>query len=147
MPETICLDASVVAKLFLPEPGSEDAERLFQRALDTGIVLVAPTLLVVEVMSVLRKQARRGHLTLEQAGAAARSLLDLPIEEVAGREIHERAWRLAGDLDLPVGYDAMYLAVAEARGAVLWTADRLLFDKAMQTGYVRFLGRDPLGMS
>lgn len=145
MPEALCLDASVLVKLYLPEPGSEDATRLLEWALDHDADLLGPAFVLAEVLSVLRKHAHRGVVLPKQAEAALESLLVLPIRQVDGREVYERAWRIAGELDLPVIYDAVYLAVSELNGVTFWTADRELFERANDRGYLRLLGQDTFG--
>ena len=130
MNKAICLDASVLVKLYLPEQGSEIAENLVSRTLAQSIDFIGPTLLLTEVLSVLRQNIQRSRLTPEQSEVAATSLLALPIELVDGVEVQKRAWKIASDLNLPVIYDATYLAVSELRQAPLWTADKRLFEKA-----------------
>ena len=140
MARAICLDASVLVKLYLPEPGSESAENLVTRALAQGVDLLGPTLLLAEVLSVLRQNIQRARITRTQSDVAATSLLALPIELVDGVDVHRRAWQIASDLNLPVIYDAMYLAVSELRQAQLWTADRVLFQKAGDKRDLHMLG-------
>ena len=140
MARAICLDASVLVKLYLPEPGSESAENLVTRALAQGVDLLGPTLLLTEVLSVLRQNIQRARITRKQSDVAATSLLALPIELVDGVDVHKRAWQIASDLNLPVIYDAMYLAVSELRQAQLWTADRVLFQKAGDKRDLHMLG-------
>lgn len=129
----------------MPEPGSEAADRLLAEALERGVDVIGPAFLPVEVLSVLRKHVHRGTVTPEQADRSVASLLVLPIEPVDGREVYDLAWRIAGELSLPVVYDAVYLAVSELRRAEFWTADRVLFEKAKGRGYVRLLGEGANG--
>ena len=144
MPGSLVLDASVLVKLYLPEAGSEAAEALVDNALATGDDLFGPAFLPAEVLSVLRRALQRGIVSPEQADVAFDSFFSLPIEYVDGREVYERAWRLAVDLDLPVLYDAAYLAVAELRQATFWTADETLTRTAASRPYVRVLPAGPL---
>jgi len=51
------VDASVVAKWFLPEPHKDKAETLLRDFLDEKIELTAPELLVVEVGNLLWKRS------------------------------------------------------------------------------------------
>lgn len=140
MNRAICLDASVLVKLYLPEPESESAEKLVSLALAQDVDLIGPTLLLTEVLSVLRQNIQRSRITPEQSDAAASSLLALPIELVDGVDVHKLAWKIASDLNLPVVYDAVYLAVSELRQAPFWTADRILFQKATDKQDIHMLG-------
>ena len=51
------VDASVVAKWFLPEPHKDNAERLLRDFLSETVELMAPDLLVVEVGNLLWKRS------------------------------------------------------------------------------------------
>ena len=143
--KVICLDANVLAKVYLPEPEREAAKALLRKAVQRENTLVGPAFLFAEVLSVFRKRIRRKELAIEIGEGAVRSLLALQMEVVDGSDVYERAWRIAARLDLLVIYDALYLAVAELRQAVFWTADRPLYEKAKGFGYLRLLGQDELG--
>lgn len=145
MADALCLDASVLVKVYLPEPGSEEAARLLEWALDHDADLLGPTFVLAETLSVLRKHVHRGVVLPDQAEAALNSLFSLSIRQVDGREVYERAWRIAGELGLLVIYDAVYLAVSEINDVPFWTADRELFDRAKDRGYLRLLGQDTFG--
>jgi len=54
--------------------------------------------------------------------------------------MYRLAWEIAEELGMPTIYDAVYLAVAELRGAIFWTADDKLFARARARPYVRLLG-------
>lgn len=142
--DAVCLDAGVLVKVLLPEPGSEEAERLLGWALERDLDLIGPAFLLAEVLSVLRKHVHRGALSEEHACRALDALFKVPLDLIDGKEVYERAWRIAGALALPVVCDAVYLACAEMREAVFWTADEALFQQARDRGNVRLLGRDSM---
>ncbi len=142
MAEVLCLDSSVLVKLVMPEPGSEEAHRLVDGALANHGELIGPAFLLAEALSVLRGKALRGLLTPEDADEAAGYLLSLPLVEVSGPEVYRKAWEIAGRLEMPVIYDAVYLAVAELQGAAFWTADEALYRRARDRGYLQLLARD-----
>jgi predicted nucleic acid-binding protein len=128
--ERLVIDASVAVKWVVHEPGSDRAELL----LDHG--LVAPELLVAECANVLWKKVRRGELTKEEADVAAQTLEQADITLVSTRRYLARATAIAVQFDHPA-YDAMYLAVAEATGLRLVTADDRLVRK-LREGRHRF---------
>lgn len=88
-----------------------------------GEVVVGPDLLRVEVASVLRRHAQAGHLTPEQAGAALDDLVEFPIMVFPTAPLLRRVWQLRQNLTT---YDGCYVALAEAVGSTLVTADRRL---------------------
>lgn len=142
MAETVCLDASVLVKLVLFEPGTEEALQLVSGVLEDHGELVGPAFAMVETLSVLRGKVQRGLLAPEEAEEAMDELLSLPMVEVSGQEVYRKAWEIAGRLEMPVIYDAVYLAVAELHAAAFWTADEALYRRARNKGYLHLLAGD-----
>lgn len=85
--------------------------------------LAAPHLLDAEVGHVLRRHARRGDLGAVVARLLLDDLVDLPLVRFDHGPLLDRAWDLRGDVTF---YDALYLALAEALDAPLWTRDAAL---------------------
>lgn len=123
------LDASVLAKLFLPEPLSDAAERV---ARDHRLI-VAPDLARLEVASAITRAARTGTVTTAYARgrlAAWRGFADLGnVRMVASADLQPAAEELSLALRHPLA-DCLYLALAEGRQLPLITADRPFVDKA-----------------
>jgi predicted nucleic acid-binding protein len=115
------IDASVAAKWFIPEAGSEAALAY----LDDEHKLLAPDLLWPELGNVLWKKARRGELSADEA----RDVLDLarraPLLTRPSGPLTPAALELALALDCTV-YDGLYLALAVQSDSVLITADEAL---------------------
>ncbi|MGI9602353.1 MAG: type II toxin-antitoxin system VapC family toxin [Acidimicrobiales bacterium] len=82
--------------------------------------LAGPELLPVEVFSVLRQQRLRERVSNEQAAQAVQTMMDLPVRLYPARPLLERMWQLR---DTITAYDAAYVALAEALGGALLTAD------------------------
>jgi len=82
--------------------------------------LVAPELLDVEVLAVLRREVLAGRLAERRAREAVVDLRDWGVERIAHRPLLERAWELRGHV---TAYDALYVVVALTRSAPLVTAD------------------------
>ena len=74
-------------------------------------------------MSVLRRHAGIGDLTPGQADAAVGDLLEFPVRIFPTNPLMRRVWELRPNLS---AYDGCYVALAEAVGAPLLTADRRL---------------------
>lgn len=87
----------------------------------------APHIVDVEVFGVIRRELRRGLLDQTAAEQAVEDLRDWPAERFGHRMLLSRAWELR---DTVRGWDAMYVALAEALGAPLLTADRRLASAA-----------------
>jgi len=123
--ERLVVDASVAVKWVVPEPHSDQAAALLDHT------LVAPDLFFAECANVLWKKLRRGDLTEEEASIAARTLEQVDVVVVPSRAYLGRAVAIAAALEHPA-YDAIYLAVAEAFGLRLVTADARLIRKMRQ---------------
>jgi predicted nucleic acid-binding protein len=116
----LVVDASVVIEVLLRTPRARAIEaRLF-----AGLAAWhAPHLLDVEVAQVLRRFVARGRVSPAR-GAAALRLLDLfPLTRHPHQPLLARIWKLRPKLS---AYDATYVALAEAVGGTLLTADERL---------------------
>lgn len=113
----IVVDASAVIELWLRSPLCARVEtRLFEHP----VALHAPQLLDVEVLQVLRRFESRNEVSPAR-GAAAVSLLEaFPMRRHSHMPLLTRIWSLRANL---TAYDATYVALAEAMGAVLVTCD------------------------
>ena len=125
--ERLVVDASIAIKWVITEAGSDRAVIL----LDHG--LVAPDLLFAECANILWRKWRYGLVTEQEAGIAARTLEQADIAVVPTRGYLARAVEIAAELDHPAS-DAIYLAVAEAFGLRMTTADHRLIRKLDQAG-------------
>ena len=109
------LDAGVVVDLLV---GRLDETALAEE--EAGV----PHLLDSEVTSVLRRLVLRGDLSVEQWDAAMSRFLELDLERFPADRLRPRMWELRANL---TGYDATYVALAEAVGATaLLTTDARL---------------------
>jgi predicted nucleic acid-binding protein len=83
----------------------------------------APHIVDVEVFSVIRREHLHGLLDRTEASQALEDLESWPGERFGHRFLLERAWQLRETVR---GWDAMYVALAEALDAILVTTDRRL---------------------
>ena len=125
----LVLDASVTVKMFIDEEGSASSRALIA----SGAQFIAPSLVLVEVGNVLLKRFRRRELVGAYAAdvlARATMLFDefVPIEN-----LNMRAFEIAADCGTSA-YDALYLALAEAKGWPLATADLRLVQRLKASG-------------
>lgn len=112
----IVVDASVVVAYLC---GEADAEE--QAAVTSGAR--APALIDVEVTQTLRGLVRGGKIDISFAEAARVDLMDLGLTRYPDVSLLARAWGLR---DVCSTYDALYLALAEALDAALYTRDARL---------------------
>lgn len=115
----IVVDASIIATTLLDD--AEDGAFLRERL--RSCRLAAPDVIDLEVLSVIRRLHRAGRVTAIRASQAVDDLSDLRIERAPHRLLLRRCWELRSNL---TPYDAAYLALAEALGAPLLTADARL---------------------
>jgi predicted nucleic acid-binding protein len=115
----LVVDASVLAPAVADAGPDGDACRARLKGHD----LAAPDLLRVEVASVLRRQLAHGALSARQAANAIDDLLQLPVEIYPTTPLLWRTWQLRDNL---TAYDSCYVALAEALGCPLITADHRL---------------------
>jgi predicted nucleic acid-binding protein len=126
------VDASVFAKLFIEEEGSDKATELMSIHVRGGLRFSAPTLVLYELGNVFWKHPQ---ITHEKAYEFLRRFLDLQIRLV---DIHSddnllRDTCNASRTSNLTFYDASYLAVAKNNDAKLITADEELHAKAPGT--------------
>lgn len=81
---------------------------------------IAPHVIDVEVFGVIRRHHLLGYLDTTAAAQAVDDLRDWPGERVGHRALLGRAWELRATVR---GWDAMYVALAEAFDAALLTLD------------------------
>lgn len=127
---TVCVDASIVIQRVV----SNAAEDLWETWTQSGVRLIAPTLLYYEVTNGLYRYLKAGIFSLETVEKTLRAAMALPIELVGEADLHQRAKDLAAKYNLPAAYDAHYLALAEPLEVELWTADARLFNAVQPFG-------------
>jgi len=119
----IVTDASTIIKWFIPEEHHQEARALRDDYLDGEHKLIAPALLPFEVINGLRYATDFDTGELEDASQA---ITDYGIEFVSFPMCGSVA-TVAEDIDNTV-YDAAYVALADARNATMYTADKALHD-------------------
>lgn len=115
----LVVDASVLFEVVADTPS---AEALRERLADDPDH-AAPQIIDVEVFAVIRRQHLEARLDRTAAFQAVSDLRDWPGERYGHRPLLERAWDLRQTVR---GWDAMYVALAEALDAPLLTADARL---------------------
>jgi len=127
--DELVMDATVAAKCFFHEDGSEIAVPMVA----AGVRLVAPDLIHTEFAAIAALKARRGETTPEIAAAAVAHLGGLLDLSVPVRPLASRAGVLAKRLGCSAE-EGVYLALAEQRGRRLVTADEAFVRRVTDGG-------------
>lgn len=109
------IDASAAAEYLLRTPlGLKLADLI------VGVFLIAPELIDVEVLSVMRRAVLRHNLEERRAWFALEDLRDWPIDRISHTALVREAWSHRHNVS---AYDAFYVAAARIYDAPLLTAD------------------------
>jgi predicted nucleic acid-binding protein len=130
----IVIDASVLANVIGDD--GQDGQRARGELRSAGDI-VAPDLVDVETVSVLRRRWLAGVLSDDRFAAAVEDLQQLPIERVPALRLMRRAFELRANV---TAYDASYVALAELLACELLTADGRLARAPGPRCTIRLLG-------
>jgi predicted nucleic acid-binding protein len=129
----LVIDASLAYRLIVPSRDREKLRSLMDQWLHAQHPFAAPSLWLYELTSALVKSAHFGELSEDDAHRALQSMQAFPIELVMPSPVlTEAAFAWSLRLQRTNAYDAFYLALAEALGCELWTADRRLVNAVGQ---------------
>ncbi len=115
----LVVDASCLYEVLADTPRANDIRR--RLASDTDHA--APSVLDVEVVSVIHRDYLLGRLDATAAGQAVEDLRDWPGERFGHQPLLGRVWELKGSVR---AWDAFYVALAEVMQATLVTSDARL---------------------
>lgn len=116
-------DANVIVRALVD--GASDAVEWIESLRDRTVRAIAPDLIYAETSHALVRHIRTGNLGLPDAVGLLTAVTAFPLEVRESRALCGIALPLAVAAGL-TGYDAQYLALAEAEDAVLVTADKAL---------------------
>jgi len=123
------VDASVAFAWFAAVPNAEQAARLLDA--EPGTLLLAPDLVLVELLNAAWKSLRLGAITSEQFQMLASRASEPFSRLVPSSALLARAAHWCRELDHPA-YDCLDVALAEQEGATLITADQRLLRKLQE---------------
>ncbi len=128
-PAELVVDASVLAAALFREARAAEADSQISDARR----LVAPDLLIPEMVSIGAKKVWLGLITADHAATALNDVPRLVARFMASGPLSDRALSLAVAHRLS-GYDALYVALAQARSARLLTFDDKLRRRLTEVG-------------
>lgn len=126
---SLIVDASVAVRWYLPESGSDPAERILAGAAS----LLAPELVLAEIGNAVWKRVRKSEVSIETALAIVDRAKTAFTKLTSMSELAAPAMGLSARYDHPI-YDCFYLALAERESAPLVTADKRLAALAGRVG-------------
>jgi len=128
------VDASVGIKLFVEEPFSDVADRLFEELASNPLArFYVPDLFFVECANILWKYVRRFGYPPENARQNVADLRALALRTVSTADLIVPALELAMTYDITT-YDASYATLARQLSLPLITADERLTRKLTKSG-------------
>jgi len=116
----ITLDASAVVEMLR---GGLLADSLWRELIQSGDAIIVPHLLAIEAVSALRRLSSAQRIDPHRARQFIEALEMLPAKRYEHTPLLSRIWELRHNF---TPYDATYISLAEATGAVLYTCDRKL---------------------
>jgi predicted nucleic acid-binding protein len=130
MKSPICVDASLVVALLIPERFSEAALALWKEWTLQDWQIVAPMLLRYEVTAAIYRKVLQEVIKPVDGRQALQHFLTLAIDWIDLPDLSLRAVDLAEKFRRPNTYDAHYLALAEHLDCPFWTGDERLYNAA-----------------
>ncbi|HEX6199358.1 MAG TPA: type II toxin-antitoxin system VapC family toxin [Thermoanaerobaculia bacterium] len=133
----VVIDASAVVEYLVALALTDAATRLLHLAAEGRVELWAPDLVYPESASALRELVQLEAISASAAENAVEHLTELPITAAATAALMPDVWKLREYL---TPYEACYVALADALGAELVTAERALAAELRKRGKrARFL--------
>lgn len=126
--KTIIIDASVIAKWYLPDEKDDYALKIQQDFTSKTIFISVPILLFYEVNNILKNAAKSLRISKEKTYKAYKDLLQLDFTVYSSVALFEETLQLAIAFDI-TSYDASYIALAEYLKVPVFTADKKLVEK------------------
>lgn len=127
----ICADANFIVRLVSSQVPNSTFIILWEEWKVDQITVVAPTLFYYEVTNALYRMSKAGQMTIEQAKEALTDALSFNITLYGHRQLpnlHQTAFDLVNQFNLPASYDAHYLALAQHLNCDFYTGDKRLYN-------------------
>lgn len=138
MPVAVVVDANVIVKWFVEEEGSDRALKIRDKYVDGEIKLVAPEIMVFEVLNALYYKRL---FSLEEMMEISEALdaFSFELYPLVG-DYARRTIKVAHENNITV-YDASYVSLAMMKRTYMYTADTKLKEKLRDEylSYVRWL--------
>lgn len=121
---TICIDSNITIPFISQEETSPIIHQLFGSFDQHNPRIIAPSLLVMENYSTIRKKVVRHQISPNQAQKAFTIIKQIPIELFSPTQpLLDQAYQIATQLNQTIIYDSLYLALAINQQAIFLTLD------------------------
>ena len=118
------IDTSALIRLFIPDGPLPEGFEKFLKGVERGNnMAIAPELLMVESANVLDRKRKMDEISETESTQLLTDVLSMPIRYFSHGPLIPAAFDLALENKLTL-YDAVYLALALAQGAILFSADK-----------------------
>ena len=139
MNEAVVIDANVFVKLFLAEADSELAYRLLLRCVEQDTRILAPSLLLYEIIAVTQKRGKNINAVYGHIRAITNiEHLDLS-QQIVGLSLNIVEQTGQPNSGSPSFYDACYHSIALLNNCDFITADKKHYEKTKALGNIRLL--------
>lgn len=128
------VDTNVALKVYLEEDLAEEAQKVLDAAREQAASLLAPSLILLEFRHALTKRNRRGELSHDEVLEIWEAFDEYPLILFEIEPLVPRAAQIVNEVGCTV-YDAIFVALAEAEGAVMVTAERRLLNALKGTPF------------
>ena len=128
-----CVDANFVVKLVTNPSETSPHLILWDQWEQSQTQIISVTLLCYEVTNVFHRMRRAGQLLDIEAQQSLNNALNLPIRFYGDYQLHQQAFEMAQQFNLPAAYDGHYLALAQRFQADFYTGDKRLFNTVRST--------------
>lgn len=135
------VDTSLVVKWILAERHRPEAMALLRQWERVYTRPIAPSWFACEVGNAFYRRYVRGEISLSSAQQAVGDILRIVELRDIAPPIVQRALEYAARFSQPAAYDSQFLALAEALGCELWTADERFWNTVRSSlPWVRWVG-------
>src|SRR3954468_2747058 len=109
----VCVDASFIVRLLVPDNFSREAQALWTKWLQAEIEIIAPTLILFETSATFRHLVYHKRIAPEDADGIFSDFNFMKIHTFHDVPLRDRAWQLAKRFNQSRTYDMNYVALAE----------------------------------
>ena len=126
----VCVDASLWVRWLTPEEGTEEMHKIFRLWMEEFNFFIAPSILLFEFLSALRKKFKRGHIPQATVSKGLKTFYELPLILYQNEALLSETFEWAERLGQTVLYDASYLALAASHRVPFFTGDERFYEVA-----------------
>ena len=128
--DNLCVDASLWVSFLTPEANSEEVKKIFDLWFESCSFFIAPSLLIFEMASAFHKKIKQNTLTQKDALHIFSDFYEHPILLFQSEKLLNKTLEFAQKMQIPMPYDASYVALASYKKVPFYTADEDLYKRA-----------------